>query len=115
MLFRSEGQYSTPQRALVFAAKLYSEALGKSIPCSIIEQVSKVPPRSQSHIISTNHVRTLHNILDSGPDPRGGQNIAFTKQQTSSIADYLDHPSTSIDDKGMPWQDIILDSGYNLL
>jgi hypothetical protein len=43
----------------------------------------------------------LYNIADSGPDPRG-KKPAFTKTETSAIADYLDYPTTSLDDKGKP-------------
>jgi hypothetical protein len=53
-------------------------------------------------------MRRMHNIEDSGPDPRGHY-PAFTKSETSAIYDYLIDPSTVFKDKGKPWQDIIKD------
>lgn len=110
---QNEGHASTPRRAGVFWAKVYSQATGINIPTSVIESVTRIPPRTQSHILSTNHVRTTHNIEDSGPDPRAPK-PAFTKSDTSAIFDYLVHPLTHIDDKGKPWQDIVVDAGVDL-
>ena len=70
-LFSNTGQFLTLQRAGVVYGKLYGQALGKAIPCSLVEEVTQIPPRTQSHILSTNHVRTLHHAEDKGPDPRG--------------------------------------------
>ncbi len=112
-LCKLEGQADTPRRASVFYARLYSQALNIPIPSTIVEAVTNIPPRTQRNIISTGHVRTCHNVADSGPNPRGRKG-AFNKSETSQVKDYLVDSTTSLDDKGAPWQDVVEDAGVAL-
>jgi hypothetical protein len=59
----------TPQRSAVHTAKQLAQKLKIHIPKSIVQEISGIPERSQSRILTENHVRTLHNLEDSGPDP----------------------------------------------
>jgi hypothetical protein len=109
----NEGHASTPRRSGVFWAKVYSQVTGHRISTAAIEEATKIPPRTQSHILKTGHARTLHNVEDGGPDPRGSK-PAFTKEENSAIADYLDYDTITLEEKGKPWQDIVVDSGHPL-
>ncbi|PVH85163.1 hypothetical protein DL98DRAFT_568394 [Cadophora sp. DSE1049] len=88
--------------------------IGKAIPVAIVEKVTKLSARVQSHIIATGHVRRTYNIEDSGPDFRR-RYLAFTKSETSVVYDYLTDPSIAFKDKGKPWQDIVKDADVLLL
>jgi hypothetical protein len=58
-------------------------------------------------------VRTLHNTVDKGPDPRGRKR-ALKRSDIVAIADYLNDPYTTLDDKGVPWVDIAEEAGVEL-
>ncbi|PQE16460.1 hmg box protein [Rutstroemia sp. NJR-2017a WRK4] len=106
----AEKQPQTPQRAGVFWAYQYAYALGITIDRATIRQVTGVSERSQSNILHSNRARTLHNQVDKGPDPRGRKRV-LTRSDTAAIADYLDDPTTSLDAKGAPWQDLAIAAG----
>jgi hypothetical protein len=108
-----EGQAKTPQRCGVLFAKLYSQELGIPIPQSLVRKVTGIAERNQSRILASKQPRTLYNQPDSGPDPRGRKRC-FTRSDTSTIADYLDDSTTSLDDKGAPWLDITEEAGVQL-
>ncbi|PQE18254.1 hypothetical protein CJF30_00010980 [Rutstroemia sp. NJR-2017a BBW] len=91
----AEKQPQTPQRAGVFWAYQYAYALGITIDRATIQQVTGVSERSQS------------------PDPRGRKRV-LTRSDTAAIADYLDDPTTSLDTKGAPWQDLAIAAGVEL-
>ncbi|KAE8449326.1 hypothetical protein EG329_008227 [Mollisiaceae sp. DMI_Dod_QoI] len=93
-LCKLEGQADTPRRAGVFYARLYSQALNIPIPSTIVEAVTNIPPHS-------------------GPNPRGRKG-AFNKLETSQVKDYLVDSTTSLDDKGTLWQDVVEDAGVAL-
>lgn len=101
----------TPSRCLVYAAKLYSQALGIPISKSIVRTVSGVPERVQTRILASNSARTLRN--QEGPDPRGRKR-GLTRQDTVGIDAYLDDDNVHQDDKGKPWRDIARDAGIIL-
>ncbi|TVY57689.1 hypothetical protein LCER1_G002685 [Lachnellula cervina] len=112
-LSESQKQAATPNRSAVITAKLIAQEMGIHIPQKVIHKVSKVPPRSQTRILASKQVRTRHNIPDSGPDPRG-RKPALTRSNCAAIADYLDSPQTSLEDKSAPWLDIAESSGLDL-
>ncbi|PQE18257.1 hypothetical protein CJF30_00010974 [Rutstroemia sp. NJR-2017a BBW] len=91
----AENQPQTPQRAGVYWAYQYAHALGITIDRTVIRQVTGVPERCR------------------GPDPRGRKR-ALTRSGTVAIADYLDDPTTSLDAKGAPWQDLAMAAGIEL-
>lgn len=95
------GHASTPRRAGVFWAKVFGQEMGIAIPVTVVEKVTKLSARTQSHIISTGHVRRTHNVEDFGLDPCGAK-PAFTKTDTFAIYDYLTNPSMAFRDKGKP-------------
>jgi hypothetical protein len=78
-----------------------------------VEGVTKIQLRTQSYILSTNYVRTLHNVVGSGPDLRGRKRV-FSRSDTAAIVSYLDNPSTSFNDKAKLWLDLAEDSGVIL-
>jgi hypothetical protein len=75
--------------------------------------VTGVPSRTQTRILASKQVRTLHNEPDSGPDPRG-RNRTFTRSDTSAITDYLDDETVPLDDRGKGWLDIAQGAGVIL-
>ena len=97
----SDGQVKTPQRSAVLAAKVLSQELDIQIPQETVRKLFAIPPRIQSRILGSKQVRTLHNEPDSGPDPRGRKK-ALLRSDTAAIANYLDDPAVSLDDKGKP-------------
>ena len=109
----SEGQIKTPQRCAVLAAKAFSQELGIPISQELVRKVTGVPPRNQTRILASKQVRTLHNQPDSGPDPRGRKRV-ITRTESAAIADYLDDPVISLDEKGKPWLDIAENAGVAL-
>jgi hypothetical protein len=109
----AENQPQTPQRAGVYWAYQYAHALGISIDRNTIHQVTGVPVRCQSRILQSNRARTRHNQADKEPDPRGRKR-ALTRSDTAAIADYLDDPTTFLDAKGAPWQDLAGAAGVEL-
>ena len=100
----------TPSRCGVLWAKAFSQELGIPIPQSLVRKVTGIAKRNQSRILASKQPRTLYNQPDSGPDPRGRKRC-FTRSDTSTIADYLDDSTTSLDDKGAPWLDIAKEAG----
>jgi hypothetical protein len=104
------GQAKTPQRVAILTAKLLSQELNVPIPQELLHSVTGVPPRGQSRILASKQVRTLHNTVDKGPDPRGRKR-ALKRSDTAAIADYLKDPHTTLDDKGTPWVDIAEEAG----
>jgi len=110
---QSDSQVKTPQRSAVLAAKLLSQELCIPIPQELVHKVTGVPPRTQSRILASKQPRTLHNIPDSGPDPRGRKRL-ITRTETAAIANYLNDDSVLLDDKGKPWTDIAEASGVVL-
>ena len=103
----------TPQRCDVFWAKAFSQVLGILIPQDKVREATGIPPRVQGRILRSNQIRTLHNEPDSGPDPRG-KSRALKRSDTFAISNYLDDPTTSLQDKGQPWLDITEASAVDL-
>lgn len=100
----------TPSRAGVFILKECAQLLNINIPTDTIRQLTGVSQRSQSRIIASGHVRTLHNIQDSGPDPRGRKR-GLTRSDTAAIGNYLDDPDVLLDKKGKPWRTVAEEAG----
>ena len=112
-LFEDSGILTTPQRCGVLWGKLFGQHLGFTIDQDTIEAVTKVPPRSQTRILTSKQPRTLHNRRDLGPDPRGRKR-ALRRSDTAAIASYLDDPTTTLNDKGQPWLDLAESAGVDL-
>jgi hypothetical protein len=112
-LSQSDGQAKTPQRAAVIAAKAFAQELGIPIPKSLVRKVTGVAERVQTRILASKEVRTRHNIVDSGPDPRRRKRCLLWSE-TAAIADYLDDESVPLDNRGGPWRDITEASGVQL-
>ena len=109
----SNGQIKTPQRSAILTAKLLAQELNIQIPQPLLYDLVGVPPRNQSRILATKQVRTLHNQVDKGPDPRGRKRL-ITRSETAVIANYLDDDLVPLDDKGKPWTDIAEAAGVDL-
>jgi hypothetical protein len=109
----SDGQIKTPQRCAILTARLLAQELNIQIPQPLLHSLTGVPPRNQSRILASKQVRTLHNQVDKGPDPRGRKR-ALNRSDTTAIADYLNDDSIPLDDKGKPWADIAEASGVVL-
>lgn len=112
-LSQLDGQAKTPQRAAVIAAKAYAQELGIPIPKSLVRKVTGVTERVQSRILASKEVRTRHNTVDKGPDPRGRKRC-ITRSETAAIASYCDDESVPLDDRGAPWRDVAEASGVQL-
>ena len=110
---QEQGHIQTPQRCGVIYAKIFSQELGIPINQELVRKVTGVAERIQSRILASKEVRTLHNQVDKGPDPRGRKR-ALTKTDTAIIGDYLSDSTTSLDDKGKPWLDIAEAAGVML-
>ena len=108
-----QGQVQTPQRCGVIYAKVFAQKLGIPIPKELVREVTGVAERIQTRILASKEVRTRHNQVDKGPDPRGRKR-ALTRSDTSAISDYLSDPTTSLDDKGEPWLDVAESAGVTL-
>ena len=76
----------TPSRCGVFYAKAFSQELGILIPQSIVRKVTGMAPRSQTRILASKQVRTIHNQPDSGPDPRGRKCSKCCTTEKASLA-----------------------------
>jgi hypothetical protein len=113
-LRKAEGQAEIPQRANILFAKILGQELGIQIPQTTVHGLIGVPPRSQTRILVSKQVRTLYNMPDSGLDPRGRKRT-LSRKDIASIADYLEDPITSLDDKNKPWLDIAIDTGIDRL
>jgi hypothetical protein len=114
IVYHEEGKhYTTPQRSAVFAARLFSQALNVPIPCKLVHEVIGVCEREQRRILESGQVRTLHNIPDSGPDPRGRKRT-LTREDTAAISDYLCDKNVPREDRGAPWLDIAEAAGVPL-
>ena len=100
-LSSSDGQIKTPQRYTILTVKLLVQELNIQIPQPLLYSLTGVPPRNQSRILASKQVRTLHNQVDKGPDPRGRKR-ALNRSDTTTIADYLNDDSILLDDKGKP-------------
>ena len=109
----SDGQIKTPQRCAILTAKLLAQELNIQIPQPLLYSLTGVPPRNQSRILASKQVRTLHNQVDKGPDPRGRKR-SITRSETAAIADYLNDDSIPLDNKGKPWTDIAEAAGVVL-
>ncbi|PQE18222.1 hmg box protein [Rutstroemia sp. NJR-2017a WRK4] len=90
-----------------------SRARSKTPPPDLFASASNAPNAPKSWCIPSNRARTRHNQADKGPDPRGRRR-ALTRSDTVAIADYLDDPTTSLDAKGAPWQDLANAAGVEL-
>ncbi|KAF4626488.1 hypothetical protein G7Y89_g11671 [Cudoniella acicularis] len=113
LLHEGPEQVKTPHRAGVLYAKLYAQELSIEISTETIRKVTGVARRIQGRILASKRVRTRHNAVDKGPDPRGRKPL-LSRSETATIAAYLNDPSTSLDDKGKPWLDIAEDAGIEL-
>jgi hypothetical protein len=109
----SDGQIKTPQRCAVLTAKVLAQELNIQIPQEIVRKISGVPPRNQTRILASKQTRTLHNLPNIGPDPRGRKR-ALKRSDTAAVGDYLDDSHTSLDEKGAPWLDIAVQAGVDL-
>jgi hypothetical protein len=87
--------------------------LGITIKQDVIHKLTGIPLSSQTRILASKQVRTLYNLPDSGPDPRGRKR-AITQQETTAIADYVNNRTVPLDNRGAPWQDIAEESGVIL-
>ncbi|KIN01395.1 hypothetical protein OIDMADRAFT_145468 [Oidiodendron maius Zn] len=109
----SDGQIKTLQRCAILTARLLAQELNIQIPQPLLYSLTGVPPCNQSRILASKQVRTLHNQVDKGPDPRGRKR-ALKRSDTAAIADYLDDSNTLLDKKGAPWHDIAEQAGIKL-
>ena len=100
-LLESTGHPKTPQRCGVIWAKLFSQKLGIPIPQSIVRDLTNVPERSQTRILSSNSTRTFHNRLNSRPNTRG-QKRALTRSDTAAVGNYLNNNTVPLKDRGAP-------------
>ena len=91
LAYSGEGHTETPARAGLIALKLAEQLTGNPIPCEMKNQITGITLRSQSRVLSSHSPRRLHNIPDSGPEPRG-----HVTGNTAAIATYVDNPSTSM-------------------
>ena len=102
----------TPSRSRVIMVKLLAQK-DYHIPQEVVREITSVPPRVQSRIIASKQPRRLHNRPDSGPDPRGRKR-KLTRSDTAAVGNFLDDDSTTLDEKGLPWQDLAESSGVEL-
>jgi hypothetical protein len=103
----------TSQRCAILTAKLLAQELNIQILQPLLHDLVGVPTRNPSQILALKQLRTLHNQVDKGPDPRGRKR-ALTRSDTAAIADYLDDSHTSLDKKGAPWLDIAVQASIDL-
>jgi hypothetical protein len=103
----------TPSRCGVLWAKAFSQELGITIKQDVIQKLTSIPLSGQTQILATKQVRTLYNIPDFGPDLRGRKR-ALTRQDTTAITHYINDGTVPLDDRGAPWQDIIVEAGVTL-
>ena len=103
----------TPQQTAIIAARLISQELEIPIPSSLLEKITGIKPATQSRILRSHELHTLHNVEDKGPDPRG-RPLAFTKQETSAVADYIKDSEVSAKDKGKSWQEVVVAARIDL-
>jgi hypothetical protein len=96
----------------VIIVKLLAQK-GYYIPQEVVREITGVPPYVQSRIIASKQPRRLHNQPDSGPDPRRRKR-ELTRSDTAAVGNFLDDNSTTLDEKGLPWQDLAESSGVEL-
>ena len=109
----SIGEISTPARAAVMTAKVLGQLLNIKVPSAIVQEISGVPPRSQSRILASKEVRTLNYREDNRPNPRGRPRC-LKRSETAAISNYLEDENVLLDDKGAPWLDIVEAAGAEL-
>jgi hypothetical protein len=91
----------------VIFAKALAEK-GYIIPKAIIREITNIPERVQTRILTSKQVRSLHN--QDGIEPRGRKRC-ITRAQSATIADHLSDSEVELDDKSKPWQNIAEDVG----
>jgi hypothetical protein len=111
-LAQSDGQAKNPQRAAIIAAKAFTQELGIPIQ-SLVRKVTGVAERVQTRILASKEIRTRHNVVDKGPDPRGRKRC-ITRSETAVIASYCDDESVPLRDRGAPWRELAEASGVQL-
>ena len=112
-LFADSGILTTPQRCGVLWGKLFSQHLGLPIDQETIEAVTKVPPQSQTRILTLKQSRTLHNRENLSPNPCGHKR-ALKRSNTATVTSYLNDPTTTLNDKGQPWLNLAESAGITL-
>jgi hypothetical protein len=75
--------------------------------------VTGVAPRSQTRTLALKQAQTLYNQPDSGPDPRSRKRV-FTRQDTSTIANYTDNRTIPLNDRGKPWLNLAIAAGVTI-
>jgi hypothetical protein len=111
--FDGNGQAQTPSRTAVIVCKLIEQATGHHISQELVQEISGLPPRSQTRTLASHSPRKRHNVPDAGPDPRG-RHRGLTRADTAAISNYCEDPSTTIREKGQPWADIAIAAGVDL-
>ncbi len=100
-LFSSSGILETPQRTNIIFAKVLEQELSVPIPSAPLTKLTGASTRSQSRIAASEEVRTLHNRLDNGQDPRG-RVPALTRTDVAAIKGYLSDENEPLKDRGAP-------------
>ncbi|KAG4428113.1 hypothetical protein IFR05_016404 [Cadophora sp. M221] len=113
LAFDGTGHANTPARTAVIVCKLLEQELNVLIPCELVQRVSGIPPRSQSRTLTSHSPRKLHNRPDLGPNPRG-RVLILSRDDIATIAAYVEDPSTSLHNKGLPWAGIATTAGVQL-
>jgi hypothetical protein len=113
LVYSGHAHPKTPSRSGVLWARAFAQKLGIQISQEIVREVTGIPERVQSRILTSKQARTLYNQEEAGPDPRGRKRV-FKRSETAAVSSYLDNLTVSLDNKGKPWQDVIEDAGVIL-
>lgn len=81
------------------------------------QKLTGISRQSQTAVLNSNSgsIRSLYNIPDNGPDPRGRAR-AFTRDMSGSLGEYIDLPeeNVSLEDRSAPWKAMAEESGLEL-
>ena len=89
-IFAEDGHISTPQKAAIIVAKCIKQKYNIKISRDTLKDITNVSTRSQNRILESKQVRTLHNRLDIGEDPRGKKK-ALIRRDIVIVKDFINN------------------------
>jgi hypothetical protein len=98
---QAKSHLRTPSRCAVLGVVYYCQQKKLPVNASDLSETFGISERSIKRVLEHNQCRSLHNIEDSGPDPRGTHPV-FTKEELSKCGDYLDN--CSFEEATEPWR-----------
>jgi hypothetical protein len=101
----------TPTRAAILGVLFFCKQKGYKATSQDIKDIFSVVERTTKRISASKEPRTVHNVLDMGPDPRG-RHRKFTLQDAQGVADHLEKQAH--EGRQGTWKQIAYKAGYDV-